>query len=33
VGLGASAIHGRTVGRHQPDDGRPSSRQGAVLLS
>jgi hypothetical protein len=33
VVLSASAVHGRTVGRHQPDGGTPPSLQGRALLS
>jgi hypothetical protein len=33
VVLNASAAHGRTVGRHQPDGVRPPSLQGRALLS
>jgi hypothetical protein len=33
VRLDAPAIHSRTVGRHQPDGGRPPSLQGRALLS
>ena len=33
VVLSSSAVHGRTVGRHQPDGGRPPSLLVRALLS